>query len=539
MKNQFLSVVTILFVTGASFAADPPAGSEVFGLTKMHSVHLSVSAKAYSAMEPPPNANPFGPPGGAARPPGLNPADAGAGNFGFEFTYVHADARVDGQSLSDIGLRYKGSGSYLASSRNAKRSFKIEFDRYTTKQAFHGVSKLNLNNGVMDATKAREALAYSVFRSAGVPACRTAFAEVTLTVPGKFENEYLGVYTIVEQVDKSFLKSHFKNSKGLLLKPEGIRGIPFLGDDPAAYAKPFNVKSSDDPSGIQRLIALTKLINKSDDTQFRVEIGNYLDVESFSRFLAANVVLASLDGFLGMGHNYYLYLSPDTNKFTFIPWDLDLAFGGFFLFGQPDQLANLSVEKPFEGSNKLIERLLNMPEFKKTYLAHVKRLAETVLTPASLGKEIEAIEALTKNARVKEQKAAEARKEGGGGFGMPGMGGPPQSLKSWIEKRAASVTMQLAGKTKGHVPTMATFGPPGGFGPPPGGFGAGNQLAKPLFELLDSNKDGKVSEEEFLSGMQRLFKEWDKDKNGTLDQKKIAEGLQKLIPPPPGGPFRP
>ena len=39
-------------------------------------------------------------------------------------------------------------------------------------------------------------------RAAGVPAPRTAYAEVTLTVPGKFDREYLGLYTVIEQVDK-------------------------------------------------------------------------------------------------------------------------------------------------------------------------------------------------------------------------------------------------------------------------------------------------------------------------------------------------
>ena len=40
---------------------------------------------------------------------------------------------------------------------------------------------------LMDPTRGREALAYAVFRAAGVPAPRTAFAEVTLTVPGKYD----------------------------------------------------------------------------------------------------------------------------------------------------------------------------------------------------------------------------------------------------------------------------------------------------------------------------------------------------------------
>src|SRR5256885_38281 len=80
--------------------------------------------------------------------------------------------------------------------------------------------------------KVREPLSYAVFRAAGVPAPRTAYAEVTLTVPGKYDKEYVGLYTLVEQVDKVFLKDRFKKAGGLLVKPEGLQGgLPYLGED--------------------------------------------------------------------------------------------------------------------------------------------------------------------------------------------------------------------------------------------------------------------------------------------------------------------
>ena len=127
----------------------------------------------------------------------------------------------------------------------------------------------------------------------------------------------------------------------------------------------------------------------------------------------------------------------------------------------------------------------------------------------------------------------QARREfAGGGFNF---GAPPPDLKTFVEKRAESIAAQLAGKSKGFSPPPLNFGQPGGGG----GFGPGNQLARPLVERLDTNKDGKVSEEEFNGGMKKLFAEWDADKSGSLDQKKLADGLQKLLPPPGGfGPGR-
>ena len=36
-------------------------------------------------------------------------------------------------------------------------------------------------------------------------------------MPGKYEKEFLGLYTVIEQVDRTFLKDRFKNGKLQLL----------------------------------------------------------------------------------------------------------------------------------------------------------------------------------------------------------------------------------------------------------------------------------------------------------------------------------
>jgi spore coat protein H len=463
------AVASVVAVCGSSraltHAADrTAAGDDVFGLTRVHQVHITIAADDYPRMDPPLSMKPmgFGP------RPGV-PADAaGAGNFGFEFEYVPADVRVGDEAFPEVGLRYKGSGTYLVSQYRAKRSFKIDFDRNDESQTFHGHAKLNLNSGVMDATKVREALAYAVFRAAGVPAPRTAFAEVTLTVPGKYDAEYLGYYTAVEQVDKRFLTTHFGDGDGLLLKPEGIRGLPHFGDDIGAYEENYIPKDAGEAADWDRLIELTRLINEADETEFREKIAEYLDVDAFARFLAANVMLSSLDGFVGMGHNYYLYLSPKTGRFTFMPWDLDLGFGGFAMYGTPDQMADLSLEHPHVGENKLIERLLAMPEFKANYRRQIRQLMAGAFSLEKLGKDFAEVEALAAGPIARERDALRARSEGENvGFGGGMLASLP--LAEFIEKRLKSVAGQLDGAHTGYVPKMGGFGPPGGFG----GGGAG------------------------------------------------------------------
>jgi hypothetical protein len=477
-------------------------------------------------MEPKPPAGPFGGPRpgapGAGRP-AVGPGEMGAGNFGFQFDYVSGKVEIDGRVIDNVGLRYKGSGTYMMSQRQTKRSLKIDFDRYDDKLTLNGIKKLSLNSGVMDTTKAREALAYDVFRALEVPAPRTALAEVKLTVPGKFSGELLGAFTIVEQVDKAFLKIHFGSGQGLLLKPEGIRGLPHLGGDIRPYEQMYVPKDRGEEAQWQRLMHFTRLINGAEDAEFRAEIGEVLDLDQFARFIAVNAALASMDGFIGMGHNYYLYLVPKTNKFVFIPWDLDLAFGAFPLVGNPAQLVDLSLEHPHIGQNKLIDRLLAMPEWKAKYREYLKRLSERVFTPEQLGKDVTAIEGALGPLMAREKAAGEARREPPPGplFGMS-----PLPLASFIEKRKKSIDDQLAGKSPGYVPTP---GGPGMGGPPPGA-----QLAGPLFIALDANRDGKVTDEELASGMKRLSAEWDADKSGTLDQRELTEGLMRLQARPMG-----
>jgi enterochelin esterase-like enzyme len=45
----------------------------------------------------------------------------------------------------------------------------------------------------------------------------------------------------------------------------------------------------------------------------------------------------------------------------------------------------------------------------------------------------------------------------------------------------------------------------------------------------DADKDGKVTEEELVAAVKKLFKECDKDRKGTLDEKQLAEGINRLM----------
>jgi len=295
-------------------------------------------------------------------------------------------------------------------------------------------------------------------------------------------------------------------------------------DDWNKYTANYQPKRDATEAEQKRVIEFTKMLNRADDKAFAKEIGDYLDVDSFLRFMAASAVVANMDNFFTLGHNFCLYLHPETHKFHFIPWDVDRALANFPVFGSAQEQMNLSLTKPY-ATCKLAERLMTVPGVSEKYKTALQDVCTKAFDKESVLKSLKALEELVKPQMEKDAKAVSARREQAGGFNF---GPPPPELKMFVEKRAESITAQLAGKSKGYVPQAFGFGPPGGFGP-------GNQLARPLVERLDTNKDGKVSEEEFAAGMKKLFAEWDTDKSGSLDQKKLADGLQKLLPPPGGG----
>ena len=492
--------------------ADPATGTsdQFFGLDKVYTFHLTISPEEYSKMEPPGG-------GGMARP-GVTGDD--------RYPTATASLEFEGRKWGTLSLRYKGNSSYRSGGA-LKRPIKLEFqgagDGKDKARTFFGMARINLNNNAMDSSQIREALGYDVFHREGVPAPRTAFARLYLTVPGMIDNQYAGLYTVVEQIDQVFFKDRFGKKTGPVVKPEGLNGMPYLGEDWDSYLVPYGAKSTDkiDPEEAKRFIAFVRFVKQASDEEFAKGIGDIVDVDEFLHFLAVEVMTVNLDSPLGFNHNYYITLNPKTQKIVWIPWDLNLAFGGFGGGGRGGPGAggpgggggnaaqDLSVTKPSaKGQFPLADRLLATPEFLKKYDAIVRTLVTQNFTVKRLGGQMElmdgAIRAAVKGdaavtfAQFERQMSpdpapvttADAQPQdfgfggpggefggpggrgggGRGGFGRRGMGGPP--LRQFLALRVESVLEQLDGKREGFTSAgRGGGGGRGGFGGPPRGFG--------------------------------------------------------------------
>ncbi len=427
-------------------AADP----HLFGLTSVVQLHIEIPASEYRAMQPP---APAGPPGGPPPAPRVRwhgEWESVRNLFGVEFPWAHGAVTAEGKTLRGVGLRYAGNASYLASASGLKRSFLIDLDR-ADRAEFHGLHGMQLQSGALDPTKAREALAFALFRAAGVPAPRTTLAEVTLTVPGVHQKTYLGLYTLVEPVDRAFLKDRFGTDKGLLVRPQGLRGLDFLGDDWEKYRGPYRPLAEPTPDEAKRLIEFVALVQRGDDEQFHKQIASFLDVDEFLRFMTVQALIANADGFFTLAYNYALFLNPKTNQFVIIPGDQELSFGNFLMMGSADQLMDMSLARPYGGENRLADRLLAIKYVNEAHQKIVKDLATTVFRKDRLLADVAAIEGATRAILEREAAARAGRAEPPVGFGPPGAPSAPD-LRTFAEKRSLSIADQLAGRRDGYRP---------------------------------------------------------------------------------------
>src|SRR5215211_7651162 len=123
-------------------------------------------------------------------------------------TYVRASIREGNHVLTNVGVRLKGMGSFR--SVNEKPSLAVKFDEFVETQEYFGLTKLMFNNSVQDPTYIAEALGTELFREAGLPAARVTHARVQLN------GRDLGLYVVIEAMNKRFLKEHFLSARGNL-----------------------------------------------------------------------------------------------------------------------------------------------------------------------------------------------------------------------------------------------------------------------------------------------------------------------------------
>jgi spore coat protein H len=282
-------------------------------------------------------------------------------------TYYPADLVWNGQTVRNVGIRSRGRGS-----RNAhKPGLKVDFDKYSTNQKFLGLKAVVLDNLTQDPSGIHETVAMAFLTRLGIPAPREA--HVRLYVRG----EYIGLYALVENIDKDFLARIYgaigedTQNDGWLYEfswQEDWRFTDF-GTDLAPYKLRFEAtthESSSDENKYRKVQELVTLANQTPEDRFVEVLGSRFDLPGFIRFVAAQAFLGDTDGFLGAFgiNNFYLYRLENQDKHVLISWDTDNTFWGPTFPVRPDD------------TNVLMQKLMRIPEYNAMWYAELARAAQ-------------------------------------------------------------------------------------------------------------------------------------------------------------------
>jgi hypothetical protein len=383
-----------------------------------------------------------------------------AGVLGFDFHWTHADLEFGGVAFTNVAARIKGNGTYLGSLYGDKCPFKVDLNKFAKGQQLGGADELTFNNLVNDHSCLSDALAYEFFREAGVPASRTAYAYLSASVQGQWERKPLGLYVMVEAVDADFALEHFGSRRTPLFKPVTYELFKHLGDDWADYEAIYDLKTKATPEQLRCVIEFARLLTHAGDAEFGQRLEEFLDLEKFARYLACEVLLSNYDSFLSNGQNFYLYLDPGSNKIGFIPWDLDLSWGGFFLLGTRGERERASIWHPWVGRNRFLERVMAVEVFRKLYRAQLEDLLATRFVPDRLYRRIDTVAEILRGPIAAEsdfrlskfeQALSSQRAERPSSEGPQGANRPAHQIKRFIEARVRSVRTQLDGKSDGVI----------------------------------------------------------------------------------------
>lgn len=440
----------------------PPIGAdltqkEIFSVDKVWDIHLTLTPEQWAAMEPVNGPRPQRRQNGSFLQGPEGGRNGIAAAFGIQFNHARSDLEFGTHRVSEVGVRVKGNGTFLSSRESLKRSFKIDLDQFVKGQKLAGLSQINLHNSVRDPSNMNEAVAYRLFRDAGVPAPKTSFAKVFITVPGTHDHKYFGLYNLVEDVGSQFAEEHFGVTDGALLKPVTPQLFADLGEDWSVYNQTYDPKGKLSEDQKKRIIQTCKFFSRVGEDEFAENVGDYLDLDNFARYLAITTWLTDLDGILGPGQNFYLYLHPKTQKFSFIPWDQDQVFGQFPR-GSQEQRETLSIHKPWTGNNnRFLDKMFKVKAFKTKYITALKELNESLLRPERFSPQVDALAGVLRASIAEESEARLA------GFDKAAAGemmfvemGPgfrePVSVKpinKFVGPRWKSVNDQLAGQSQG------------------------------------------------------------------------------------------
>lgn len=280
---------------------------------------------------------------------------------------------ADDGKVKNATLRLRGHSTRLSE----QKSYRIKLAKDAG--LWRGEQTLQLNKHPYDLTRVRNKLAFDLFRDIPhIPSLRTQFVQIKMTNFDKNGVQYpnaeqsYGLFTHVEKMGKDYLLNRSLPTDGNIYKAENFE---FMLSDNLALDSTGAVLNKDnfeqtlsleaDNKNHQTLIAM--LTDLNDETKnFDTVFGQYFDKSNYLTWLATSILMGNRDT---INQNFALYQPKGGDKFYFLPWDYDGAFG---FEGQPDQKKAGDLYAPWQLS---VANWWSVPLHKR-FLKDPKHLAE-------------------------------------------------------------------------------------------------------------------------------------------------------------------
>lgn len=196
----------------------------------------------------------------------------------------------------------------------------ISFDEYEEGRAYQGMTEIALRPAASGSEVAiNEALALELTAESGQVTQDYTFTSVTVN------GSKSAARIVVDTPDEQWAD---ELGSGVLYKARAGGSLDYVGDDPTDYEDSFKQINAEGAYDLQPMMTLMKFLNESTDEEFAQELDDYVDTESFAKYLATQEILSNTDAVDGPGNNYYLWYDTTEKQFTVLSWDLNMALSG-------------------------------------------------------------------------------------------------------------------------------------------------------------------------------------------------------------------
>lgn len=359
-------------------------------------------------------------------------------------TYYTCDMIFDGIAYDSVGIKFKGNSSY--NNPLPKKSMKIDVDYHIAAQDIDDLNKFNLGNGFKDPTFMREKLMSDFCIRNNIPAPRVTYAKVY------YNNAYWGFFTLTEECNKDFIDGWFNDKRGNLFKGDPSGDLKWINSTPSSYYNKYELKTNETQNDWTDLVQLINAANNTPIANIRDSVDAYLNTTPFLISWAASNIFVNLDSYIGTGHNYYIYHDSLINRFQWILYDMNEAFG---VFTQGMTIPQLEALSPFYIGNPPTSRplcnnlLMDNPTRQELTLWFCQLLQPNQFTNAAMDPRIDSIANRIRNdvyadpnkfytnQNFEDNQVMNLNLTGPGGGNFPG-------LKTFIGNRRNSLMNSLA-----------------------------------------------------------------------------------------------